>query len=166
MRVIGVASVLSLVSVCSGALARAQRAPVQQTALPTSSDLVACDAAKAEVQGHFDEALSLADKALSKDAKNPWAAYVRAGALGSLRRPDEAVVVFKEAEQRNSAAEMWGKSIAIWGQANVLSQVGPCEEAAPLFFERFAAFVAAVDKAAAELARQYAKHCTSRPIPR
>ena len=161
MRVIVVTGMLSLLFVCAGKPARAQLAPLQQTSAPTSSDLAACYAAKAEVMGNYPEALNLADKALSKDDKNPWATYDRADALGSLRRPDDAVGMFKQAEQRYAPAETWGKSIAIWGEANALSQVGRCEEAAPIF-ERYATFVESVDRAAAELARQYAKHCVPR----
>lgn len=162
LRTICVAGLLSVVPIGGGATVHAQLAPLRQTAQPTSADDLASDSAQAEVAGDHDKALKLADKAIRTDPKNPWATYDRGDALSALRRPDDAVVAFQQAEQRYGNAEMWGKSIAIWGEANAFSQVGRCQEAVPIF-DRYATFVEAVDKAAAALARQYAKQCTARP---
>jgi tetratricopeptide (TPR) repeat protein len=122
---------------------------------------LASQSAEAELAGDHDKALRFADDAIKADAKNPWAQYDRGDALGALKRADEAIAAFHEAEVRYAETEVWGKSIAIWGQANVLSQAGRCQEAAPIF-ERYASLVEGVDKGAAEFARQSAKHCTPR----
>jgi len=155
------ACVLSAFSSVVGSSARAQLAPLQQSAPPTKADELATQSAEAELAGDHDKALRLADDAIKADPKNPWAYYDRGDALGALRRTDEAVVAFHDSERRYSEAEVWGKSIAIWGQANALGQAGRCEEASPVF-ERYAVLVEAVDKGAAQLARQYAKHCVTR----
>lgn len=161
MKIVGVAGFLSAVSIVAGTQAHAQLAPLQQSAPPTGGDRLASESAEAELAGDHDKALRLADDAIKTDPKNPWAYYDRGDALGALHRTDDAVVAFHESERRYSEAEVWGKAIAIWGQANALSQAGRCQDASPIF-ERYAILVEAVDKGSAELARQYAKHCVPR----
>jgi tetratricopeptide (TPR) repeat protein len=163
LRTIGLMTLISAASASAGPRAVAQLAPLQQSTPPTAGDRLASQSAEAELAGDHDKALRLADEASKADPKNPWAYYDRGDALAALRRPDEAIAAFHEAEQRYSEAEVWGKSIAIWGQANVLSRASRCQEAAPIF-ERYASLVERVDKGAAELARQHAKQCTSRPV--
>jgi tetratricopeptide (TPR) repeat protein len=138
-----------------------QLAPLQQSAPPSAGDNLASQSVEADVAGDHDKALKLADDAIKSDSKNAWARYDRGDALSTLRRPDDAIVAFREAEQRFSKAEVWGKSIAIWGQANVLIQVGRCAEASPIF-ERYASLVEKLDKGAAELAREYSRRCSPR----
>lgn len=130
----------------------------QQTAAPGPSQKFTSDSVRTELAGDHEKATSLADEAIKADARDPWAYYDRGDALGSLRKTDEAVASFRDAEQRFSASDIWGKSIAIWGQANALRQIGKCQEAAPIY-ERYAAFVEKVDSEAAAMARQFAKAC-------
>jgi tetratricopeptide (TPR) repeat protein len=85
-----------------------------------------------------------------------WAYYRRGDELVMSRRFDEAVASYREAELRLPESESWGKSIAIWGQANALKEAGRCAEAAPIY-ERYAEFVEARDPEAAALGRRYAK---------
>lgn len=152
-------------TVLAGSSAYAQLAPLQQSTPPTAADKLASESAEAELAGDYAKALRLADDAIKTDSKNPWAYYNRGDALGALHRLDEAIAALQDAERRFSEAEIWGKSIAIWGQANVLYQVGRCQDAAPVF-ERYASLVDKVDKGAAEVARQAAKHCTPGPNTR
>jgi len=159
MKIVGVAGFLSAVSIIAGTPAYAQLGPLQQSAPPTGGDKLASQSAEAELAGDHDKALRLADDGIKTDPKNPWAYYSRGDALGALHKPDDAIVAFREAERLFSEAQVWGKSIAIWGQANVLYQAARCQDASPIF-ERYAILVATVDKGAAELARQYAKRCT------
>jgi predicted Zn-dependent protease len=142
--------------------AHAQLAPLKQTAPPTAADKLASESVEAELAGDHDKALRLADEAIKTDAKNPWAHYDRGDALGALHRPDDAIAAFHDAERRFSEAEIWGKSIAIWGQANVLVQAGRCQDAGPVL-DRYAALVEKVDTGAAEFGRRFAKQCTTRP---
>jgi tetratricopeptide (TPR) repeat protein len=162
MKIVGVAGFLSAASIVAGTQALAQLAPLQQSAPPTGGDKLASESAEAELAGDHDKALRLADDAIKIDPKNPWAYYARGDALGAVHKVDDAIVAFREAERRYSEAEVWGKSIAIWGQAHLLDQAGRCQDASPIF-ERYAILVATVDKGAAELARLYAKHCTPQP---
>jgi tetratricopeptide (TPR) repeat protein len=142
--------------------AQAQLAPPVQTAAPSAADKLASQSAEAELSGDHAKALDLADQAINADAKNPWGYYDRGDALGALHRMDDAMAAFRDAERRCSDSDVWGKSVAIWAQANVLSQVGRCDEALAIF-ERYASFVEKVDSAAAALARLYGKQCTRRP---
>jgi tetratricopeptide (TPR) repeat protein len=160
-RILGIVGLASALSALTGLRAQAQLAPRQQSAAPTAGDRLASESAEAELAGDHDKALRLADEAIKTEPKNPWAYYDRGDALGALHRPDEAIAAFHEAEDRYSEADLWGKSIAIWGQANVLTQAGRCQEASPIF-ERYASLIERVDKGAAELARQFAKRCTPR----
>jgi len=130
----------------------------QQTVAPGPSQRFTTESVKTELAGDHAKAISLADEAIKADAKDPWGYYDRGDALGSLRQVDQAVASFREAEQRFSADDIWGQSIAIWGQANALRQVGKCQDAAPIY-ERYAALVEKVDSEAAAMARQFAKAC-------
>jgi tetratricopeptide (TPR) repeat protein len=161
MKAITVASLVSALSIIAGAPAHGQLSPLQQSVPPSAADALASESVVAEVAGDHDKALRLADDAIKTDPKNPWAYYDRGDALGALHRTDDAIVAFREAERRYSDAEVWGKSIAIWGQANVLSQLGRCGEASPIY-ERYASLVETVDRSDAEVARQYAKRCSPR----
>ena len=99
---------------------------------------------------------------MSRSRDNPWGYYDRGDALMTSHRADEAVAAFREAERRFQESDIWGRSVAIWGQANVFGQEGRCQDAAPIY-ERYAVFVEKVDQGAGAFARQYGMHCTPRP---
>jgi hypothetical protein len=146
----------------TGGVAHAQlRPPTQMQSPPRSSKLTTASVEAADA-GDFTKALSLADEAISSNAKDPWGYFNRGGALRGLHRTDEAVSAFHEAEARMPADDLWGRSVAIWGQADALSRDGRCSDAAAVY-ERYAVTVEKVDAGAAALARQYAQHCTPRP---
>jgi tetratricopeptide (TPR) repeat protein len=141
--------------------ANAQLGPPQQTEAPGSAGKYTTQSAEAEIAGDNAKALSLADEAIKADAKDPWGYYNRGDALRSLHRTEDAVAAFRDAEAHFPASESWGKSVAIWGQANAFSQEGRCPEAAPIY-ERYAVFVEQVDSGAAAFARRFGTHCISR----
>lgn len=145
-------------------------AALAQVAAPTTpgadygskrSNKRASDAAKAIRDGRATEGLRLAEKAIKTDPKNPWAYYNRADALADLKRVDEAVAAFQEAERRFSAADMYGKSIAIYGRANVLDQAGRCAEAKAVFAE-YATFIRTDDPKSADMAVRFGDACVPR----
>jgi hypothetical protein len=150
--------VVALATVTSAA-AFAQLRPLPQTQAPPPSSSLTTESVQAGLAGDSAKALALADEAIQKDARDPWGYFNRAGALRSLHRTDEAVSAFRDAEARMAAGDLWGRSVAIWGQADALSRDGRCKDATAVY-ERYAAAVESVDRAAADLARQYAKHCT------
>lgn len=158
----GLTGMIWAFALLTGSQAQAELAPLKQTAAPGSGARLASQSAEAEIAGDHDKALRLADEAIKADPNEAWGYYDRGDALGALRRVDDAVAAFHEAERRFPEADLWGKSVAIWGQANVLGQAGRCQEAVPLY-ERYASSVENVDKDAASLARQFAKRCTPRP---
>jgi tetratricopeptide (TPR) repeat protein len=145
------------VSVTAGAEIR----PPTQTAAPGPAAHLTTRSVEAQLSGDSAKALALAEKAIQSDPNDPWGYYNRGDALRGLRRTDEAVSAYRDAEQR-FAADAWGKSVAIWGQANALAEDGRCQEAAPTY-ERYARFVERLDSSAAALARQYARDCVPSP---
>jgi hypothetical protein len=116
--------------------------------------------AQAEVAGDPRLALTLAEKGIQADGADPWPHYDRACALAALNRVEEAVASYRDAQQRFSAADRWGKSIAIYGRANVLAQAGRCDEAGASFAE-YANFVLQADPKSADMARRHARECSA-----
>jgi tetratricopeptide (TPR) repeat protein len=160
MRVIWMA--VAALGMATG-MAHAQLAPPQRavdSSSPRSSEL-SSQAAEALVRGKPADAVRLSDEAIADDARNPWAHYNRGAALTDLGRTNEAVAAFRVAQRSFSREDAWGKSIAMYGQANALAQAGRCAEARP-FFEAYAAYVERVDGPAAGMARRYARECEPR----
>ena len=123
------AGLLGLLTMGIGAGAKAELAPLQQSVTPSTADILAGQSATADMAGEYEKALQLADKAIRADSKEAWGYYARGDALASLRRVDEALAAFRRAEQLFPTADGWGRSIAIWGEANVLRQAGRCGDA-------------------------------------
>jgi tetratricopeptide (TPR) repeat protein len=124
---------------------------------PQSARL-ASQSAAAEIAGDSQQALRLADQALSIDGTNPWAHYDRAAALTQLGQTDQAVAAFRGAEQRFSPDDRWARSVAIYGRAHALDRARRCPEAKAAF-EEYASFVERDDPRSAAMARQYAQQC-------
>ena len=158
IETIGIA--VALVTATSAA-AFAQLRPQPQTQPPPPSSALTTESVEAGLAGNDAKALALADEAIQKDAKDPWGYFNRGDALRALHRTDEAVSAFRDAEARMTPGDLWGRSVAIWGQADALARDGRCRDAAPVY-ERYAAAVENADRASADLARLYARHCTPR----
>jgi Flp pilus assembly protein TadD len=162
------AGLLGILTMSIGARVKAELAPLKQSVSPSAADILAGQSSAAEMGGEYDKALQLADKAIRADPKEAWGHYARGDALTSLRRVDDAVAAFRQAEQLFPATDGWGKSIAIWGGANALRQAGRCEDASALL-ERYASFVEHLDAQAAAFAQKTEKECVSPsgpPTPR
>ena len=151
---------LGILTMCIGAQARAELSPLKQSVTPSAADMLAGQSSAANMAGDYEKALQLADKAIRADPKEAWGYYARGDALAALRRVDDAVAAFRQAEQLFPTADGWGKSIAIWGGANALRQAGRCEDAAAIL-ERYAAFVGPIDAQAAAFAQKTEKECVS-----
>lgn len=115
-------------------------------------------AAESATSGAYAHALDFAERAVAVEPSNPWAHYDRAVALHNLRRTDAAVAAYRDAEVRFGNAGPWGKSIAIYGRARALDDVGRCAEARAAYAE-YAAFVRSSDPGGADMADAYAKEC-------
>jgi tetratricopeptide (TPR) repeat protein len=162
--VVGIASLLSALTVLIGSHAHAQLAPLKQSIAPSAADLLASQSAAAQMAGDHEKALQLADGAIKADSKEAWGYYDRGDALASLHRLDDALTAFRQAEQRFAVADSWGKSVAIWGEANVFRQAGRCKDASPIF-EQYASFVERLDTDAAALARKCGTECVPASTP-
>ena len=143
--------------------ARAEMEVPKQTAAPGAAAKATSESASAEIAGDHAKALSHAEEAIKADPSDPWGYYDKADALARSGRIDDGVAAFREAERRWPIADVWGKSVAIWGQADVLNKAGRCGDAAPIY-ERYAAFIEKTDADAAAMARTYAKHCANKPV--
>jgi tetratricopeptide (TPR) repeat protein len=159
-----ISRLLGVFALLAGSSGYAQLAPLKQSVAPSTADDLASRSVQTELTGDHQKALQIADDAIKTDPSNPWGRYAKGDALGSLQRVDDAAAAFREAEQHFTDAEVWGKSIAIWGQANALRQVGRCQDASPIY-ERYASFVEKLDKDAAALARKFEKYCTPASSP-
>jgi tetratricopeptide (TPR) repeat protein len=113
-------------------------------------------ASKDQTAGNYESALALADQSIRQNPSSAWARYMRADALTSLGRFDEAVASFREAQHLFLPGKLNETSIAIWGEANALKEAGRCTEASPVYL-RYAAFVEQRDARGAAMAREYAK---------
>jgi tetratricopeptide (TPR) repeat protein len=160
-RRFGVTGLVFAFAATASVTAGAEIRPPMQTTAPGPAAHLTTRSVEAQLSGDSAKALTLAEKAIANDPNDPWGYYNRGDALRGLRRTDEAVAAFRDAEQRFTA-DAWGKSVAIWGQANALAEEGRCDEAAPIY-ERYARFVERLDASAAALARQYAKSCVAAP---
>lgn len=133
---------LALSSTLLAGVAHAQSQPLRQADDPgdqRSKDF-ASDAAEALIRGDEAQALAKSDQAVGADDRSPWAHYDRVVALGALGRVDDAVVEYRKAEARFSPADIWGRSVAIYGRGNLLKNHGRCDEARASFRE-YIAFV-------------------------
>ena len=123
------------------------------------------DSAKADMAGNASEALRLADAAINTNPNDGWAYYDRAEALQNLKRTDEAVTTYREAQRRFATGnESWGRSVALYGEARAFADAGRCADARDAY-ERYATFVQASDPNSAQMARRYGKDCTVAQAP-
>jgi tetratricopeptide (TPR) repeat protein len=154
---------VGLLSVGLANVAQAQLAPPKHPVDQGSpqSEALASQSAENLIRGRAGDALQVANDAISADARNPWAHYDKAAALGNLGRTDDAVAEFRVAQSTFSNADPWGRSVAIYGRANTLAQAGRCNEAQPAF-EEYASFVEPNDATAAAQARQISRECVPR----
>jgi len=143
--------------------ANAEMQVPKQTAAPGPAAKLTSDSASAEISGDHGKALGFAEDAIKTDPKDPWGYYDKADAMVREGRTDDGVAAFREAERRWPIEDTWGKSVAIWGQADALNKAGRCGDAAPIY-ERYAEFVEKADADAASMARSYAKHCAAKPV--
>jgi tetratricopeptide (TPR) repeat protein len=156
--------ILFISCLTAGPLAAQVAAPTTPGVDPGSnrSNKKASQAAVAVLGGKATEGLRLAEKAIKADPKNPWAYYNQGDALARLKRVDEAVAAFQKAEQHFSSSDPYGKSIAIYGRANVLDQAGRCDEARQAYGE-YARFIRAEDPKSATMAERFGDDCVPRP---
>jgi tetratricopeptide (TPR) repeat protein len=141
-------------------------APRNVNVEPTTrqSSALASRAAAADMQGNPKQAVELANQAIRADPRNPWPYYDKGMALAEMGETDGALAALHAAEQRFSPADRWGKSLAVYGRAHALSQVGRCPEAVEAFAE-YATFIGKDDPQAAYMARRYALDCRGPASP-
>lgn len=127
------------------------------TTVPLSADRTS-RAGEALTRGAPNQALEFADEAIKADGRNAWAHYDRGSALAELRKVDDAVASFRDAERLFAGADGWGHSVAVWGRAHVLYQAGRCAEAREAFQDYVRTFQS-LDPDGAALAQRRAESC-------
>lgn len=115
-------------------------------------------AAEALTRGAPNQALEYADEAIKADRRNGWAHYDRAAALMELRRYDEAVGSYRDAEAQFTGTDAWAHSVAVWGRAHALAQAGRCGEAREVY-KAYARLVERTDPDGAAMAQRRADAC-------
>src|SRR5262245_61319971 len=73
-------------------------------------------AATADIKGQPQQAVELANQGIRADPRNPWPYYDKGMALAETGETDAAIAALYAAEQRFSASDRWGKSVAIYGR--------------------------------------------------
>jgi Flp pilus assembly protein TadD len=134
--------------------------PKNVTVEPSTADseAFATRAANAQMEGNPQAALAYAERAIAADPRDPWPHYNKASALARLGNVDEAVKSFTTAEQLFNLGDVWARSVAIYGSAHALAQVGRCDEA-KVEYNRYAAFIRERDPRSADMAVRYAATC-------
>jgi tetratricopeptide (TPR) repeat protein len=164
VRTLAAAASILIVS----ASAHAQLGPAAQVGPRSAAEVQAADyitgSIEAVVAGDFNGALGLAQQAVAANSAEPWGYYVRGVALLALKRVDDAMGSFRDAELRFPESDAWGTSVAIWGQANALFEARPCRDAKAVY-ERYSQLVAPLDSAAAALGRAFANKQCPQPAP-
>jgi predicted Zn-dependent protease len=113
------------------------------------------------IAGHYVAAVFAADNGLAREPGNPWLHYNRATALGHLLRTDEAIAAFDRADALfNSEANVWGRSISMYGKARAFDEANRCADASRAY-ENYAAFARTFDAASAEQAQKLASACVA-----
>jgi len=158
------AAILSVASVAGCA----REGPASQRTTITSAELQngyreAEVAAEELALGKYPEALARADNALRLAPDNPFAHYQRAAALHHLGRLEAAVTAYHRAAV-NFGEDRHGKSLALYGRARALDDMGQCDEAKRAY-DQYAALVRSKDPAGAEMAVAYGKACRVSPPP-
>ncbi len=162
MRALIVAGIVFSFSTAFGDLEPTHVVNTLVTAAQREASRTASDAGQALTKGDFNGALELADRALSANADDPWAHYIRAEALARLGRFDNAQLEYHLAEHNFGEAERWSHSIVIWGRANAFYQVGRCAEAKSAFAD-YIAYVKGDDLRGAQLAQTRSDGCRQAP---
>jgi tetratricopeptide (TPR) repeat protein len=151
----------------TGAAAHAQGAgpPQNVGAEPSTpaSAALSTQAAAADMSGHPQQAVALADQAIRADPKDPWPYYDKAMALARVGEVDGALAAFGAAEQHFAPTDRWGRSVAVFGRAHTLAMAGRCTEAQQAFDEYAA--LNPDDPNAAPLAQRYSADCRASSPP-
>jgi tetratricopeptide (TPR) repeat protein len=151
--------ICGLVGVMAGPAAFGQLAPLHHG--PASpADRATTASAVALIRGDYPQALAAADQAVQIAPNDPWAHYDRASALRAMQRTDEAVSEMRKAQLLFGDRDPWGRSLAMFGEANAFAVAGRCPEAQRAFTS-YATYVQNVDPASAEMARRYSTECVT-----
>lgn len=129
---------------------------------PASAEL-SSRAASAEMAGNPQYAVSLADRAIRADPKDPWSYYDKGMALAQVGEVNGAVASLVAAQQHFNPSDTWGRSVAVFGRAHVLAQAGRCDDAEAAYREYMALVRGHTDDVAR--AQRYINDCRASTPP-
>ncbi len=119
---------------------------------------LATRASVAQMNGRPADALALAQQGIRADQRDPWPYYTEAVALSELGQVDAAAAAFLESERRFLPADLWGRSVAVYGRAHAYAQAGRCSDARKAFDE-YVVLVGSYDRTSAQLVQRYDDDC-------
>lgn len=140
-----------------GALAPARRVDLSTEERRAAARL-STQAARAIIDGNYEEALEITSEGLAMAPDDPWLLYNRGIALAELGRIDEAVAAFDRAETGFPPDDLWARAVTAWRRAYALERVGRCE-LAELAWEDYQDLVRQADPASARMAERRAREC-------
>jgi tetratricopeptide (TPR) repeat protein len=129
---------------------------------PASAEL-SSRAVSAAASGNPQYAVSLADRAIRADPKDPWAYYDKGMALARMGEVNGAVAALFAAQQHVHPSDVWGRSVVVFGRAHVLAQAGRCDEAEAAYREYMALVRGNTEDVAR--AQQYINDCRASTPP-
>jgi hypothetical protein len=149
------------------AAAPASDAELSRAVAAGSADPILSAVTSAVLQGDDARVLALTDADATAGTppsqRSPWLDYERAIALARTGRTDDAVAAYGSAATRFAVrGQTTQRSIAIYGEAEVLSRAHRCAEARRAF-EAYASLVEPTSARDAKMARTYADDCHAAP---
>lgn len=104
------------------------------SAAPSSTRLTTAST-KALMRGDTGQALTLANRAIAANPRDPWAYYGQGAAFNAFGRTDAAVRSYAQARDLFGAANARGRLLAIYGIARAYDNAGRCSEARSAYLQ-------------------------------
>src|SRR5262249_50613642 len=88
-----------------------------ESSTPAPAEL-ASRSATASMTGNLPYAVTLADRGIKADPKDPWPYYNKGMALAASGETDAAIAALVASEQHFAPTDRWGRSVAVFGRAH------------------------------------------------
>jgi tetratricopeptide (TPR) repeat protein len=123
-------------------------------------DLSTIEQASSEAlkNGDNERVMTLTEQGLAFHPHDPWLLYDRGAALANLGRLEKAVTALQSAEASFPVDQPWGRALASYRRALVLTQLGRCKDA-QLAIAHYATLMNELDHEVTEQAQRDVAEC-------